>query len=163
MHPTSRAGWATFFLDFDNDGDLDLFVANGHIFPQVEPSHQTYRPQDFLFRGSGNFSFTDLTDQLGLNQAPVRSSRGGAFCDYDNDGDLDLVVLAIDDPPTLLRNEGGNHRNWIQFLLSGSRSNRSAIGASVKIVVDSKAQFGRVRSGGSFLSQHDLRPHFGLG
>lgn len=156
-------GWATFFLDFDNDRALDLFVANGHIFPQVEPSQETYRQQDLLLRGSRDFSFTDVTDQVGLNQVPVRSSRGGAFCDYDNDGDLDLVVLAIDEPPTLLRNEGGNHLNWIQFLLSGNHSNRSAIGAAVKIMAGSKAQFGRVQSGGSFLSQHDLRLHFGLG
>ncbi len=155
-------GWATFFLDFDNDGALDLFAANGHIFPQVEPSHETYRQQDFLLRGGGDFSFSEVTDQVGLDRVPVRASRGGAYCDYDNDGDLDLVVLAIDDPPTLLRNDGGNRRNWIQFLLTGSRSNRSAIGASVKIVAGSKTQFGRVRSGGSFLSQHDLRLHFGL-
>ena len=96
-------GWATFFLDFDNDGALDLFFANGHIFPQVELSHESYRQRDFLLRGAGNFSFADVTDQVGLDQVPVRSSRGGAYCDYDNDGDLDLVVLAIDDPPTLLR------------------------------------------------------------
>ncbi len=156
-------GWATFFLDFDNDGALDLFVANGHIFPQVEASHETYRQQDFLLRGSGDFGFTHVTDQVGLSQVPVRSSRGGAYCDYDNDGDLDLVVLAIDDPPTLLRNEGGNRRNWVQLLLSGRGSNFSAIGAKVKVVAGSKTQFGRVRSGGSFLSQHDLRLHFGLG
>ena len=155
-------GWATFFLDFDNDGALDLFVANGHLFPQVEPSHGSYRQQDFLLRGSGDFGFVEVTDQVGLNQVPVRSSRGGAYCDYDNDGDLDLLVLAIDDRPTLLRNDGGNRQNWIQLILSGRRSNRSAIGATVKIVAGSKTQFGRVRSGGSFLSQHDLRLHFGL-
>ena len=155
-------GWATFFLDFDNDGALDLFVANGHLYPQVEPSHGSYRQQDFLLRGSGDFGFVEVTDQVGLNQVPVRSSRGGAYCDYDNDGDLDLLVLAIDDRPTLLRNDGGNRQNWIQLILSGRRSNRSAVGATVKIVAGSKTQFGRVRSGGSFLSQHDLRLHFGL-
>ena len=100
---------------------------------------------------------------MGLDQAPVRSSRGGAFCDYDNDGDLDLLVLAIDDAPTLLRNEGGNRRNWLQLRLAGKRGNRSAIGARVKVVAGSKTRTGRVRSGGSFLSQNDLRLHFGLG
>ena len=99
-------GWATFFLDVDNDGNLDLFAANGHIFPQVEPSLETYRQPDLLFQGNGEFGFQDVTDQVGLDQAPIRSSRGGAYCDYDNDGDLDLLVLAIDDAPTLLRNEG---------------------------------------------------------
>ena len=156
-------GWATFFLDFDNDGALDLFFANGHIFPQVEFSHESYRQRDFLLRGAGNFSFADVTDEVGLNQVPVRSSRGGAYCDYDNDGDLDLVVLAIDDPPTLLRNDGGNRQNWIQLRLSGRHGKGSSIGATVKVVAGSKTQFGRVRSGGSFLSQHDLRLHFGLG
>ena len=156
-------GWATFFLDFDNDGNLDLFVANGHIFPQVEPSLETYRQSDLLFRGNGEFGFQDVTDQVKLNKAPVRSSRGGAFCDYDNDGDQDLLVLAIDDAPTLLHNDGGNRRNWLQFRLTGRRGNRSAIGARVRVVAGSKTRTGRIRSGGSFLSQNDLRLHFGLG
>ena len=156
-------GWATFFLDVDNDGNLDLFVANGHIFPQVEPSLETYRQPDLLFSGNGEFGFQDISSRVELDQAPVRSSRGGAFCDYDNDGDLDLLVLAIDDPPTLLRNDGGNRRNWLQFRLTGSRGNRSAVGARVKIVAGSKTRTGRVRTGGSFLSQNDLRLHFGLG
>ena len=156
-------GWATFFLDFDNDGNLDLFVANGHIFPQVEPSLETYMQPDLLFRGNGNFGFQDVTGQVGLDQAPVRSSRGGAFCDFDNDGDLDVLVLAIDDAPTLLRNDGGNRKNWLQFRLTGRRGNRSAIGARVKVVAGSTTRTGRVRSGGSFLSQNDLRLHFGLG
>ena len=156
-------GWATFFLDFDNDGNLDLFVANGHIFPQVEPSLETYRQPDLLFRGNGEFGFQDVTDQVDLHQAPVRSSRGGATCDYDNDGDLDLLVLAIDDSPTLLRNDGGNRRNWLQFRLAGRRGNRSAIGTRIKVVTGSKTRTGRVRSGGGFLSQNDLRLHFGLG
>ena len=100
---------------------------------------------------------------MGLDQAPVRSSRGGAFCDYDNDGDLDLLVLAIDDAPTLLRNDGGNRQNWLQFRLTGRRGNRSAIGARVQVVTGSKTRTGRIRSGGGFLSQNDLRLHFGLG
>ena len=156
-------GWATFFLDFDNDGNLDLFVANGHIFPQVEPSLETYRQPDLLFGGNGEFGFQDVTRQVELDQAPVRSSRGGAFCDYDNDGDLDVLVLAIDDAPTLLRNDGGNRRNWLQFRLAGRRGNRSGIGARVKVVAGSTTRTGRVRSGGSYLSQNDLRLHFGLG
>ncbi len=156
-------GWATFFLDFDNDGALDLFVANGHIFPQVEPSLQSYRQQDLMLRGTRDFRFSDVTDQAGLSRAPVRSSRGGAYCDYDNDGDLDLIVLAIDESPSLLRNDGGNRHNWIQFRLSGGGGKGSAIGATVKVVAGGKTQVRRVRSGGSFLSQHDLRLHFGLG
>ena len=79
-----------------------------------------------------------------LDQAPVRSSRGGAFCDYDNDGDLDLLVLAIDDSPTLLRNDGGNRQNWLQFRLAGRRGNRSAIGTRIKVVTGSKTRTGRV-------------------
>ena len=157
-------GWSTFLLDFDNDGLLDLFISNGHIFPQLNTSHENYRQQDLLLRGTKDFGFQEVTDEVGLNKVPTRSSRGGAYCDYDNDGDLDLLVLAIDDYPTLLRNEEGeNGHSWIQFLLTGKNSNRSALGATVKIVANSQTQFSRVRSGGSFLSQHDLRLHFGVG
>jgi hypothetical protein len=124
---------------------------------------ETYRQPDLLFSGNGAFGFQDISSQVKLDQAPVRSSRGGAFCDYDNDGDLDLLVLAIDDPPTLLRNDGGNGRNWLQFRLTGRRGNRSAVGARVKVVSGSTTRTGRVRSGGGYLSQNDLRLHFGLG
>ena len=157
-------GWATIFGDFDNDGALDLFMANGHLYPQAsEIESLNYKQQDLLFRGSGGFRFADVSGAAGLTRLPPKSSRGAAACDYDNDGDLDLVVLAIDDSLTLLRNNGGNRGQWIQLRLVGRPGNRSAIGAKVKVVTGDGILHRRVRSGGNYLSHNDLRLHFGLG
>jgi len=156
-------GWAAFFFDFDNDGTTDLFTANGHLFPQIaQIAGNTYRQQNLLFRGEAPVKFKDVSAQTGISDLLPKSSRGAAYCDFDNDGDLDLIALAIDDAPVVLRNDGGNRGNWLQLRLVGKSSNRSAIGASVKVVSDGVAQYGRIRSGGSYLSQSDLRLHFGL-
>ena len=157
-------GWATIFADFDNDGALDLFMANGHLYPQAsEVESLNYKQQDLLFRGSAGFRFADVSGAAGLTRLPPKSSRGAAACDYDNDGDLDLVVLAIDDTLTLLRNNGGNSGQWLQLRLVGRPGNRSAIGAKVKVVTGDGILHRRVRSGGNYLSHNDLRLHFGLG
>ena len=157
-------GWATFFGDFDNDGVLDLFMANGHLYPQAsEIESLSYKQQHLFFRGAADFHFEDVSRAVGITRLSPKSSRGAAACDYDNDGDLDLVVLAIDDTPALLRNNGGNRGQWIQLRLVGRPGNRSAIGTTVKVATGERVRHGRVRSGGNYLSHNDLRLHFGLG
>jgi hypothetical protein len=157
-------GWATFFFDYDNDGWPDLFAANGHVYPEVDgKTTEKYRQPLQLFRNLGNGRFAEASREAGLSAMPWRSARGGAYCDFDNDGDLDVIVSNIDERPQLLENAGGNRANWIELKLIGSRSNRGAIGAQVKIQAGDLIQYDHVRAGGSFLSNNDPRLHFGLG
>ena len=158
-------GWGTSFFDYDHDGDLDLFIANGHIYPQldaVEGHTERYRQSNQLFRNDDG-RFEEVTEQAGPGLALVQSSRGAAFGDYDNDGDIDIAVFNIDDTPNLLRNKGGNDRHWLQVKTVGTKSNRLGIGARIRIRVDSLVQLREIRSGSSYLSQNDMRAHFGLG
>jgi hypothetical protein len=156
-------GWATFFFDYDNDGWPDLFAANGHVYPEVDgKTTEKYREPLQLFRNLGNGKFTEVSRDAGLSAMPWRSARGGAYCDFDNDGDLDIIVSNIDDRPQLLENAGGNRANWIELKLIGTKSNRDAIGAQVKIQAGDLVQYDHVRAGGSFLSNNDPRLHFGL-
>src|SRR5262249_57228728 len=111
----------------------------------------------------GDGRFKDVSDQMGPGITEKFSSRGAAFGDYDNDGDLDVLVLNLSDPPSLLRNDGGNAKNWIKIKLIGTQCNRTAIGARVRVVTGNHSQIDEVRSGGSVMSQSDLRLHFGLG
>jgi hypothetical protein len=161
----SYLGWAAFFLDYDNDGYRDLFAANGHVYPEVEGklNRETYREPLLLFHNLRNGRFEEVSRGALLRNLPLHSARGGAFCDYDNDGDLDILVSNIDDRPQLLRNVAGNQKRWIEMKLQGTRSNRDAIGASVKLTAGDLVQWGRVRTGGSYISGNDLRLHFGLG
>jgi hypothetical protein len=158
-------GWGTGLEDFDNDGLLDIFVANGHVYPQVDAlaAGQQYAQRKELYRNLGNGKFTELARDLGDLAKPPKSSRGAAFGDFDNDGDIDVLVINMNDRPSLYRNEGGTPNHWITFHLEGSRSNRSAIGARVEIQAGGKTQVREVQSGGSYLSHNDLRVHFGLG
>jgi hypothetical protein len=157
-------GWATFFLDYDNDGWIDLFAANGHVYPEVDGrSSEKYRQPLLLFRNLANGKFVDISREAGLTAMPWRSARGGAYCDFDNDGDLDIALSNIDDTAQLLENIGGNERNWIALKLIGTKSNRDGIGAQVKIQAGNLIQYDHVRAGGSYLSNHDPRLHFGLG
>ncbi|MDQ6664282.1 MAG: CRTAC1 family protein, partial [Acidobacteriota bacterium] len=157
-------GWATFFLDYDNDGRKDLFAANGHVYPEVDGKiSETYRQPLQLFRNAGKGKFSEVSREAGLSAMPWRSARGGAYCDYDNDGDIDILVSNIDDRPQLLENVGGNRRHWLELKLIGTKSNRDAIGAQVKIEAGGLLQYDHVRAGGSFLSGNDPRLHFGLG
>jgi hypothetical protein len=156
-------GWATMFFDFDNDGWNDLFDASGHVYPQMDGrSKETYRQPLQLFRNMHNGKFAEISADSGLLALPLKSARGGAYCDYDNDGDIDVVVSNIDDAPQLLENVGGNRANWLELKLVGTTSNRDAIGAAVKVVAGNSTQFQHVRAGGSFISGNDLRLHFGL-
>ncbi len=161
----NRLSWGGGFFDFDNDGWPDLFIANGHVYP--EPAAKglagPYRQRNLLYHNLGNGTFEDVTKLSGPGLQLERSGRGVAFGDLDNDGDLDIVVNNQNDPPTLLRNEGGNRKHFIQVRLRGTKSNRDGIGARVSILAGNRKQIDEVRSGGSYLSQSDLCLHFGLG
>ncbi len=159
-------GWGAGFVDFDNDGWEDLFVSNGHIYPQVDDSQlgTRFAQRKLLFRnlGNGKFQETAESSAIGLNQ-PDRS-RGAAFADFDNDGDVDVAVNNMDGPPSLFRNEGGNRNgHWLLLSLEGVRNNRSAIGTRVELETDAGRQIREVRGGSSYQATNDLRLHFGLG
>jgi enediyne biosynthesis protein E4 len=158
-------GWATFFMDYNNDGWKDLFCVNGHVYPEVDRLFKgaSYRQRPLLFENLRNGKFRDASLEVGLGAFQL-PGRGGAFCDFDNDGDLDVCIVNIDERPVLLRNDGGNAAgNWLQVKTVGTKSNRDGIGALVKVIADELTQYDRVRTGGSFLSGNDMRLHFGLG
>jgi hypothetical protein len=156
-------GWGVGFVDIDNDGVLDVFTANGHVYPEVDRTGtSTYRQVNQLFRNMGRGRFRHVTAEVGGGLLIERSSRGAAFGDYDNDGDIDVLVVNIDDRPTLLRNDSdGGH--WITVRLAGTRSNRDGIGSRVTAEAGGRRQIAEVRSGGSYVSHNDMRVHFGLG
>ena len=158
-------GWGAGFEDFDNDGLPDIFVANGHVYPQVDTldAGQHYAQRKELYRNLGNGKFKELARDLGSDLVKPKSSRGAAFGDFDNDGNIDVLVINLNDRPSLYHNLGGNRNHWITLRLEGSRSNRSAIGARVEIEAGGKTQVREVQSGGSYLSHNDMRLHFGLG
>jgi hypothetical protein len=155
-------GWGVGLVDLDNDGLLDLFIANGHVYPDIaRTGTSTYRQRNQVLRNLGRLRFRHL-DDVGGALLDEQSSRGAAFGDYDNDGDIDVLVSVIDDVPMLLRNDtAGGH--WITIALEGTKSNRSAIGTKVTVEAGERRQVAEVRSGGSYISQNDLRLHFGLG
>jgi hypothetical protein len=161
----SYVKWGTGFVDVDNDGWPDVFVANGHVYPQVDaiPGSTHYRQPLQLFRNRQNGKFEDISAVAGLNAIALASHRGVAFGDINNDGNVDMVVLNIGDTPNLLLNRtaSGNHR--VFFKLIGTKSNRAAIGTRVTVTTQRFKQVNEVRSGGSYISQNDLRLHFGLG
>ena len=158
-------GWGVGFIDVDNDGWLDIFVANGHVVPEVDQLGlaTTYRQRSQLFRNQGNKRFTDVTAEVGGGLLVERSTRGAAFGDYDNDGDIDVLMVNLDDRPTLLRNDTAADHHWVTLRLAGRESNRDSIGAKVTIESGGRTQVAEVRSGGSYLSHNDMRVHFGLG
>jgi hypothetical protein len=158
-------GWGTSFVDFDNDGFLDLFFANGHVYPDID-SHglgTTYLQRKQLFRNLGNKRFQDVTDEVGGGLLLKKSSRGAAFGDFDNDGDIDVVVLNLNDRPTLLRNDTPKGNHWVTIRLVGTKSNRDGIGAKLRLRAGGRTQTAEVRGDGSYLSHNDMRAHFGLG
>jgi enediyne biosynthesis protein E4 len=158
-------GWGTSFFDMDNDGWLDLLVVNGHVYPQVDSiaGEAHYKQGMLLFRNKHDGSFNDVTAAAGLATMPPQSRRGAAFGDVNNDGCLDVLVVNIGAPPSLLLNhcDPANHR--VMFRLSGGKRGKLAIGARVTLKTRGGSRMREVRSGGSYLSQNDLRVHFGLG
>ncbi len=156
-------GWGTRFFDYDNDGLLDLFVANGHVYPQVDriETGSSYGQVNQLFKNKGAGRFLPLESSGAL--ALEKVSRGSAFGDYDDDGDVDIFVVELNDTPTLLRNEGGNAGNWISLRLFGREDNRDGVGARIHLRANGLSQWRDVNGAGSYLSHSDLRVYFGLG
>ena len=158
-------GWGTSFFDMDNDTWLDLFVANGHVFPQVDTveTGARYREPLLLHRNNRDGTFDEVSKEAGLAALPVKCRRGAAFGDIFNTGNVDVFLLNVGETPSLLKNRNADGYHRVLFRLVGTKSNRAAIGARVTIRAAGVKQFSEVRGGGSYLSQNDLRQHFGLG
>ncbi len=161
---TRFLGWGAGFFDFDNDGWQDILMVNGHVYPEVDSLHSNspFKQERVLFWNLRDKTFYDLSDTAGTGILEQRASRGAAFGDLDNDGGIEIVVNNINDAPSLLKNSGAR-QNWALLQLVGTKSNRSGIGARVTLTARGAKQLDEIRSGGSFLSQNDLRLHFGLG
>ncbi len=162
---TRWLGWGVGFLDLDNDGWLDLFLVNGHVYPEVQrlQSEAGYQQRKVVYRNLGNGGFEDVSERLGPPVTTPAAGRGAAFADLDNDGDTDVVVNNMHAPPDLFRLDSPPGAHWITLKLVGTRSNRSAIGARARLFTAAGMQVQEVRGGGSYFSQNDLRVHFGLG
>ncbi len=158
-------GWGTEFFDYDNDGWLDLMVVNGHVYPQADRAggEYAYRQRKLLYRNDRDGTFSEIARESGEALSTPAVSRGAAFGDIDNDGDIDVVINNLDGPLTVLRNDGGNRNNFLVLDLLGRKGNRSAFGARVKVIAGDLVQVAERRSGGSYLSQNDTRLHFGIG
>ena len=156
-------GWGIGLIDVDNDGMLDLFIANGHVYPDVaKTGTSAYLQRKELLMNVGQGRLRRLPAVEGGGLKILKSSRGAAFGDYDNDGDIDVLIVNMDDRPTLLRNDSDSG-HWITVRLIGARSNRDGIGAKVTAVAGGRRRLSVVRSGGSYISHNDMRVHFGLG
>ncbi len=159
-------GWGCGFADFDNDGWPDIFECNGHVYPEIEQLRRddiTFRQRRVVYRNLGNGRFEDVSAKVGASILHSAVSRGCAFGDFDNDGDVDVLVSNINETPSLLRCDAPKNHHWIKVRTIGMESNRSGIGSRIKCVTGEHQQIDEVRSGGSFMSQSDLRVHFGLG
>ena len=173
---TRYLGWGVSFIDLDNDGWLDIFISNGHVYPEVDGSHldAPYAEHKYVYRNLRNGQFEDVTTKAGSGMNEAVPARGCAVGDYDNDGDMDIVVNCVNALPQLLRCNSTAARNWIKIRLVGKKSNRTGIGARVTVTATTAPQalsgickqpmrqIDEVRSGGSYYSQNDLRLHFGL-
>jgi len=169
----SRLSYATFhmsefgtrFFDYDNDGAIDLFMANGHVLDNIERYHADtkYAEPKLMFRNTGHGIFQNVSDQLGPDFLSPRVSRGAAIGDFDNDGDLDILVNNCGQTPQLLRNDGGNRNHWMEILLIGAKSNRDGVGARVRVRSGDLTLYDQRKGGMSYQSAQDPRLHFGLG
>ncbi len=169
----SQLGYATFhmsgfgarFMDYDNDGARDVFMANGHVLDNIERYNSAvqYAEPKLMFRNLGKGIFRNVSDQLGADFLLPRVSRGAAVGDFDNDGDLDILVNNNGEAPQLLRNDGGNANHWLQIFLIGTKSNRDGVGARIKLVAGDLVLYDQRKGGMSYQSAQDPRLHFGLG
>jgi hypothetical protein len=181
---TRYVGWGAGFLDYDNDTWPDLLLVNGHVFPEVETLQTDirYRDRAILYRNQGDGTFVDISEKAGPGILEKHAARGAAFGDYDNDGQIEILINNQNEPPTLLKQTTAAPGNWIILKLGSgekqsqsvaaepgaagaqpAKSNRAAIGTRVEVKTGERTQTQEVRSGGSYLSQSDLRLHFGLG
>jgi len=162
---TRYVGWGAGMVDLDNDGQPDLFMVTGNVYPEVErklPQYASKTPRA-VFRNLGNRTFEELQNEAGPGVAASHCSRGCAFGDFDNDGDVDVLIVNLNEPPSLLRNDLKGSGHWLKVKLDGVKSNRSAIGARVLVHSDGRTQTQSVLSQSSFYSCNDPRLHFGLG
>ena len=168
---TQFLGWGCGFFDMDNDGWPDILICNGHVYPEVEQlkTEAGYAQRKLLYQNLRNGHFADISFQAGAGISDPRACRGAAFGDFDNDGDIDIVVNTVNDYPQLLRCDSKLNNNWIKVRTIGTKSNRSGIGARIVCVTRNPGetkphqQIDEVRSGGGYFSQNDLRVHFGVG
>jgi hypothetical protein len=162
---TRFVNWGCAFLDFENSGWKGLVVVNGHVFPEVDRQNIDIQSRDhaLLYRNGGKGTFEDISEQAGPAFAARHSARGLAVGDIDNDGTLEILANNQNEPPSLWKQSHRAAGHWLLLKLTGSRSNRGAIGARVAVTAGGRTQIDEVRSGGSYLSQNDLRLHFGLG
>ncbi len=162
---TRYVQWGVGLVDFDNDTLPDLFYVTGHVYPEVERVNPEYpyKGPRLLFRNLGDGRFTNVTEQCGSGLTAVHSSRGCAFGDFDNDGDMDVLIMNINEPPSLLRADVKSGHHWLKVKLRGTQSNRTAIGARVRVKCGSRWQAQQVESQSSYYSVNDFRLHFGLG
>lgn len=162
---TKYVCWGVGFVDFDNDGWPDIFQVNGTVYPEVEKVDPTYpfKAQRVIYRNLGNGSFEEVSGMCGAAVLEPHSSRGCAFGDFDNDGNVDVLIMNQNEPPSLLRSDNRSGNHWLSVKLVGTRSNRSAIGARITLTANGRNQTREVTSGSSYISQSDLRQHFGLG
>ena len=173
---TRYLGWGVGFVDLDNDGWLDIFISNGHVYPEVDGSHldAPYAEHKYVYRNLRTGQFEEVTNIAGSGMTDAVPARGCAFGDYDNDGNMDIVVNCVNAPPQLLHCTATIKRNWLKVRLVGTKSNRTGVGARITVTAATNTQeksgvgkqpmrqIEEVRSGGSYYSQNDLRIHFGL-
>jgi hypothetical protein len=162
---TQYLGWGVMFLDVDNDGWPDLLLVNGHVYPEVDSQHlgSNFQEPKILYRNNGNGTFTDISSAAGPGITAVSSARGLAVADLWNDGRMSAVISNMNAPPMLLVNDARNGNHWIAFRSIGSKSNRDGIGAKITVKTGARTLVDEVRSGSSYISNSDMRVHFGLG
>ncbi|MYF98347.1 CRTAC1 family protein [Candidatus Poribacteria bacterium] len=156
-------GWGTSLFDYDNDGDLDIFVANGSTFQHLDQPELLIPQNNQLFRNEGDGTFSDVSKTSGIANLPARVSRGAAFGDYDNDGDVDIFIVNNYDQPTLLRNNLSNNNNWLQVKLVGLSPNTNAVGAKILLSNEGITQIREIYAGDSYMSANSFIAEFGVG
>ena len=156
-------GWGTDLFDYDNDTDLDIFVANGSTFQYLEMPKFLMRQKDRLFRNEGDGTFIDVAGEVGVGALRSRVGRGAAFGDYDSDGDIDVFVVNNHDRAVLLRNDGGNQNAWLQVKLVGTMDNRDGVGSKIRAIAGNLTQIREINAGASYMSFNSLTAEFGLG